>query len=182
MNVVKLINNVNLSQNKSFISCSLCVYNLENKVMRFSGAPLFLNQGKDTLKMRADTILYAVQDSVWTFLQNVQIESGETSGNADNLKFYQKKDIAMLKGNPIIFTSTDTLLGDSIYLYLSDNGIDSVLSIGSKTFSKGKGGINRLASHTGKVIFTDGKPQAFYFEGNVKGIFVKNEIESQKSK
>ena len=182
MNSVELIKNVKLAEDKSLISCETGIYNFQEKKMKFSGKPVFLNQTKDTLRVVADTILYSTQDSVFIFLWNVHIKSGKTSGNADKLKFYQKKNIAMLKGNPIIFTSTDTLGGDSIYLYSSDTGIDSVLSIGSKTFSKGKDGLNRLESDIGKVVFAKDKPQDFYFEGNVKGIFVKNETDSTKSK
>jgi len=181
-NFVKLTNNVRLSQKKSFISCDRGIYDFSKKKMKFLGNPTFLNKGKDTLSIASDTIFYGVKDSVFTFIKNVQIKSGKTSGNAKSLKFHQKKNIAMLTGNPVIFSATDTLTGDSIYLYSSDEGIDSVFCVVSKTFSKNKDGITRLQSDNGKIIFMDGKPQKFYFEGSVKGIFVKNEIKSKESK
>ena len=132
---------------------------------------------EDSLFLHAEFLTLMTVDSTSRFLyatNGVRFYRSDIQGKCDSMCFSTKDSILYMYGNPVLWSEGWQLTGDSIIIYLSNGGVDSVhvpsssfvvQEVDSEHYNQ-LGGNDLKAYFRGKIIehiFVDGSAELIYY-------------------
>jgi len=164
------------------------IYNRGTEFMEIPVQPLahyyFLEKGVlDTLAIRSKTMTYNQREQIAIAADSVLITRRDVVITGDTGVYNQKEGFLSLKGNPKCVMSDYTVTGDSMFVKLQNNEVESVLVIQNahglqKTAAIGK----KPAQHSevfGDTLFLaveNNKAQNLYVNIEAKGLFYEADL------
>ncbi|MBD3165772.1 hypothetical protein GF324_04180, partial [bacterium] len=82
--------------------------------------------GEEVARITSRFMAYDARYGIADARDSVTIRWEEVDGRSDRLLFYPEEDKALMIGEPVVWRDRDEARGDSIWLYLTDESIDSV--------------------------------------------------------
>jgi len=170
------------------------IYNRGTEFLEIPYRPLahyyFTEKGKlDTLAIRSKTMTYDQREQIAIAADSVLITRREVVITGDTGFYNQKEGFLSLKGNPICRMSDYIVKGDSMFVKLNNNEVESVLVI------KNAHGIQQTATTSNKPaqyseVFGDtlflavknNKAQNLYVNLNAKGLFYEIDLPNYVNK
>jgi lipopolysaccharide export system protein LptA len=144
----------------------------------------FTEKGKlDTLAIRSQTMTYNQRSQIAVAADSVLITKKEVVITGDTGVYNQKESFLTLKGNPVCRMSDYVVKGDSMFVKLAGNEVESVLVIKNahgtqQTVAKGK----TPAQHSevfGDTLFLavkNNKAQSLYVNVDARGLFYEADL------
>jgi lipopolysaccharide export system protein LptA len=176
------------SANKGAFFGEKIIYNRSTEFMEIPTKPLahyyFMDKGKlDTLAIRSKVITYNQREQLAVAADSVVITRREVVITGDSGFYNQKDGFLSLKGNPICRMSDYTVKGDSMFVKLNDNEVESILVVENahgiqETPAKGR----TPAQHSevfGDTLFLavkNNKAQSLYVNVNAKSLFYEEDL------
>jgi len=164
------------------------IYNRGTEFLEIPLQPLahyyFMEKGKlDTLAIRSKTMTYNQREQIAIAADSVLITRREVVITGDTGFYNQKEGFLSLKGNPICRMSDYIVKGDSMFVKLNNNEVESVLVIENahgtqQTATTG----NKPAQYSevfGDTLFLavkNNKAQSLYVNVNAKGLFYEMDL------
>jgi lipopolysaccharide export system protein LptA len=143
--------------------------------------------GKDTLYLHGDT-LRSVADTIAkkrTFyaFHHVRFFKKDFQGKCDSLTYSEKDSLMRLFGNPILWNEANQLLGDSVYIQLANNELNTlylknaafiISEVDSLNYNqiKGRDITGQFVNSELKKVFVKGNGQSIYFASDEKGKYI----------
>jgi len=164
------------------------IYNRDIEFMEIPEQPLahyyFVEKGKlDTLAIRSKTMTYDQQKQLAMAADSVLITRREVVIIGDTGFYNQKQGFLSLKGNPKCIMSDYTVTGDSMFVKLQDNEVESVLVIqnahGMQQTAETKGKPAQHSEVFGDTLFLavkNNKAQSLYVNINARGLFYEADL------
>jgi lipopolysaccharide export system protein LptA len=125
----------------------------------------------DTQRVMVDTVTSRL-DSSRTLLavSKVRIWSADFSGRCDSLVYQEKDSLFRLYTDPVIWSDSSQISGDSIFLYLSDGQIDWMFSYGHAFMLEQVLGpiFQQVKSKTMEARFRQGQIQDLWARANAQ--------------
>ncbi len=130
------------------------------------------------IKVRSDCVVYAIRDSTYKFLSNVNFESSKISGNSGKLLHNSKSAVSTLLDEPLILEEKDSITGQKIII----NHREKILeALNGQVVTYTETGRNIVWGDTVNVYYDEESLDSVAVRGRSKGRFIKNEAESGKS-
>ncbi|MCL2207899.1 MAG: hypothetical protein FWB90_07395 [Fibromonadales bacterium] len=170
------------------------IYNRATEFLEIPLQPLahyyFEEKGKlDTLAISSKTMTYDQRKQIAVAADSVLITRREVIITGDTGVYNQKEGFLILKGNPKCIMSDYTVTGDSMFVKLHNNEVESVLVI------KNAHGLQQTAATSGKPaqhseVFGDtlflavknNKAQNLYVNVEARGLFYEEDLPSHVNK
>jgi lipopolysaccharide export system protein LptA len=143
--------------------------------------------GKDTLYLHGDT-LRSVADTIAkkrTFyaFHHVRFFKKDFQGKCDSLTYSEKDSLMRLFGNPVLWNEANQLLGDSVYIQLANNELNTlylknaafiISEVDSLNYNqiKGRDITGQFVNSELKKVFVKGNGQSIYFASDEKGKYI----------
>ncbi|MCL1956921.1 MAG: hypothetical protein FWF63_06325 [Fibromonadales bacterium] len=164
------------------------IYNRGTEFLEIPLQPLahyyFMEKGKlDTLAIRSKTMTYDQRAQIAIAADSVLITRREVVITGDTGTYNQKDGFLSLKGNPICHMSDYVVSGDSMFVKLNNNEVESVLVIQNahgtqQTASTGKK-VAQYSEVFGDTLFLavkNNKAQSLYVNVNARGLFYEMDL------
>ena len=147
-------------------------YKAFNKV----GQPLLIKGfGEDSLFLRSDTLYYFSVDSVDNYRgrQNVQFLKGIISGRASDLIYIPQDSVYIFSGNPIIWSDSIQITGDTLKINMAQDEIVSMEVIGNAfmIMQSGTGSFDQVKGDKITNFFTSNTLTKSHVKGNVELLY-----------
>jgi len=170
------------------------IYNRGTEFMEIPIQPLahyyFVEKGAlDTLAIRSKTMTYDQRKQIAIAADSVLITRREVVITGDTGVYNQKEGFLSLKGNPKCIMSDYTVTGDSMFVKLQNNEVESVLVIQNahglqQTAAAGKKPAQR-SEVFGDTLFLavkNNKAQSLYVNIEARGLFYEADLPSYINK
>jgi len=170
------------------------IYNRGTEFLDIPHQPLahyyFLEKGKlDTLAIRSKTMTYDQNKQIAIAADSVYITRREVVITGDTGVYNQKDGFLSLKGNPICHMSDYVVTGDSMFVKLNNNEVESVLVINNahgtqQTVSVGKkpAQFSEVFGDTLFLAVKNNKAQSLYVNVNARGLFYEMDLPNYVNK
>ncbi len=164
------------------------IYNRDTEFMIIPDQPLahyyFKEKGKlDTLAIRSKTMTYDQNKQLAVAADSVLITRREVVITGDTGFYNQKHGYLSLKGNPKCIMSDYTVTGDSMFVKLQNNEVESVLVIqnahGTQQTAATRGKPAQHSEVFGDTLFLavkNNKAQSLYVNINARGLFYEADL------
>ncbi len=137
----------------------------------------------DTLAIRSKTMIYNQREQIAIAADSVLITRRDVIITGDTGIYNQKEGFLSLKGNPKCIMSDYTVTGDSMFVKLQDNEVESVLVIKNAHGTQQTAAIGKKpAQHSevfGDTLFLavkNNKAQSLYVNLEAKGLFYEADL------
>ena len=176
------------SENKGAFFGEKIIYNRNTEFLEIPDKPLahyyFTDKGKlDTIAIRSKTMTYDQREQIAIAADSVVITKRDVLITGDTSFYNQKEGFLTLKGKPICRMSDYVVSGDSMFVKLQNNEVESILVIENAhgtqtTAARGK----TPAQHSevfGDTLFLavkNNKAQNLYVNVNAKGLFYEVDL------
>jgi lipopolysaccharide export system protein LptA len=143
-------------------------------------AELLMPMNGDTLFLHADT-LFASTDNVQgrnvTARRNVRFFKSDMQGTCDTMRYNTSDSLVRLRGNPMLWSATDQLTGDSMRLAIADGTPRSVIVDGSGFMVSPADSLhwNQVAGTVITGVFRDKELVQVTAEGNAQTAYFARE-------
>jgi lipopolysaccharide export system protein LptA len=166
----------------------IIIYNRGNEFMDIPRKPLahyyFMEKGKlDTLTIKSKTMTYDRRNQIATVADSVLITRRDVIITGDTGFFNQKDEYLSLKGNPVCRMTDYVVKGDSMFVKLQNNEVESILVINNAhgtQVTEAKGGIPGQHSEVfGDTLFLSvesNKARSMYVNVNARGVFYEIDL------
>jgi len=170
------------------------IYNRESEFLEIPFKPLahyyFKEKGKlDTLAIRSKTMTYDRKKQIAIAADSVLITRREVVITGDTGFYNQKDEFLSLKGNPICRMSDYVVKGDSMFVKLSNNEVESVLVIenahGTQQTASTEKKPAQYSEVFGDTLFLavkNNKAQRLYVNVNARGLFYEVDLPNYVNK
>ena len=164
------------------------IYNRGTEFMEIPIQPLahyyFVEKGVlDTLAIRSKTMTYNQREQIAIAADSVLITRRDVVITGDTGVYNQKEGFLSLKGNPKCIMSDYTVTGDSMFVKLQDNEVESVLVIqnahGIQQTAATKGKQAQHSEVFGDTLFLavkNNKAQSLYVNIEARGLFYEEDL------
>jgi len=164
------------------------IYNRGTEFMEIPIQPLahyyFVEKGVlDTLAIRSKTMTYNQREQIAIAADSVLITRRDVVITGDTGVYNQKEGFLSLKGNPKCIMSDYTVTGDSMFVKLQDNEVESVLVIQNAHGTQQTAATNgKQAQHSevfGDTLFLavkNNKAQSLYVNIEARGSFYEEDL------
>jgi len=164
------------------------IYNRDIEFLEIPFKPLahyyFTEKGKlDTLAIRSKTMTYNRKEQIAIAADSVLITRREVVITGDTGFYNQKDEFLSLKGNPICRMSDYVVKGDSMFVKLNNNEVESVLVIknahGTQQTTSTEKKPAQYSEVFGDTLFLavkNNKAQRLYVNVNAKGLFYEVDL------
>jgi lipopolysaccharide export system protein LptA len=164
------------------------IYNRSTQFMEIPYKPLahyyFVEKGKlDTLAIKSKTMTYSQREQMAIAADSVLITRREVVITGDTGFFNQKDEFLSLKGNPVCQMSDYVVKGDSMFVKLKNNEVESILVINNAQgtqVTEAKSGVPGQHSEVfGDTLFLsvkNNKAQSMYVNVNARGLFYEIDL------
>lgn len=132
----------------------------------------------DTLTISADTMesLSEAESEKYIFTGNVEIIKGNMYAAAFKAIYFKSNEMFFLEGNPVIWFDSTQLHADSIIVYLPDNELKMIHSIGNALAASRDDTLNperknQIIGSSIKIFFNDKKIQQIESTGDAKSLY-----------
>jgi len=170
------------------------IYNRGTEFLEIPLEPLahyyFMEKGKlDTLAIRSKTMTYDQNKQIAIAADSVLITRREVVITGDTGVYNQKDGYLSLKGNPICHMSDYVVSGDSMFVKLNNNEVESVLVIQNAhgtqqtvSTSKKPAQYSEVFGDTLFLAVKNNKAQRLYVNLNAKGLFYEMDLPNYVNK
>jgi len=170
------------------------IYNRGTEFLEIPLQPLahyyFMEKGKlDTLAIRSKTMTYDQNKQIAIAADSVYITRREVVITGDTGVYNQKDGFLSLKGNPICHMSDYVVSGDSMFVKLNNNEVESVLVIKNAhgtqqtvSTSKKPAQFSEVFGDTLFLSVKNNKAQSLYVNVNAKGLFYEMDLPNYVNK
>jgi len=170
------------------------IYNRGTQFMEIPFKPLahyyFTEKGKlDTLSIRSKTMTYDQREQIAVAADSVLITRREVVITGDTGTYNQKEGFLSLKGNPICRMSDYVVKGDSMFVKLNNNEVESVLVIknahGTQQTTTSGSKPAQYSEVFGDTLFLavkNNKAQNLYVNIDAKGLFYEMDLPNYVNK
>jgi len=170
------------------------IYNRGTEFLEIPLQPLahyyFMEKGKlDTLAIRSKTMTYDQRKQIAIAADSVLITRREVVITGDTGIYNQKDGFLSLKGNPICHMSDYVVTGDSMFVKLNNNEVESVLVINNAhgtqqtvSTSKKPAQYSEVFGDTLFLAVKNNKAQSLYVNVNAKGLFYEMDLPNYVNK
>jgi len=164
------------------------IYNRGTEFLEIPLLPLahyyFMEKGKlDTLAIRSKTMTYDQRAQIAIAADSVLITRREVVITGDTGVYNQKEGFLSLKGNPICRMSDYVVKGDSMFVKLNNNEVESVLVIQNAhgtqqtvSTSKKPAQYSEVFGDTLFLSVKNNKAQSLYVNVNARGLFYEMDL------
>jgi len=176
------------SANKGAFFGEKIIYNRNTEFMEIPDKPLahyyFLEKGVlDTLAIRSKIMTYDQRKQLAIAADSVLITRREVVITGDTGVYNQKEGFLSLKGNPKCIMSDYTVTGDSMFVKLLNNEVESVLVIqnahGTQQTAAMRGKPAQYSEVFGDTLFLavkNNKAQSLYVNIDARGLFYEADL------
>jgi lipopolysaccharide export system protein LptA len=164
------------------------IYNRGAEFLEIPVQPLahyyFMEKGKlDTLAIRSKTMTYNQREQIAIAADSVLITRREVVITGDTGIYNQKEGFLSLKGNPVCRMSDYVVKGDSMFVKLNNNEVESILVIenahGTQQTAPAPKKPAQYSEVFGDTLFLavkNNKAQNLYVNVNAKGLFYEIDL------
>ncbi len=165
-------------------------YNTENMMGKVPRQPVLTSYdstGTEQARIVSRNMEYDAQRGMALAEDSVRIHYEEVVGTCDLLYFYPDSSRALMIGNPHVIRNRDEAVGDTVWLYMTEDKLDSAVVIKEAvayTPSDSSEGAPRSQLQGYRIVldFEDGQVRRMQSEGQAVGIYhVFDEGEDQGS-
>lgn len=154
--------------------------NGEYQAYNVKGQPLLVKSfDEDSLFLKCDTLLYTNNDTIETYYgrNNVNYLKGDMSGRADDLYYNPGDSVYVFHGDPILWTDSTQVSGDTVIIEIANDALNSMQVIGNSfmimqdadgTFNQVKG--DKMINH-----FVENEIVSTEVSGNVEMVYFRYE-------
>jgi lipopolysaccharide export system protein LptA len=170
------------------------IYSRNSEFLEIPDKPVahyyFMEKGKlDTLAIRSKTMTYDQRTQIAVAADSVLITRRDVVITGDTGVYNQKEEFLTLKGNPKCIMSDYTVTGDSMFVKMQNNEVESVLVIQNAHGIQESNAVRgKQAQHSevfGDTLFLavkNNKAQSLYVNINARGLFYEKDLPSYINK
>lgn len=151
-------------------------------------AEMIKKDSLDKVEMTVDAVQieYFSADDYAQAKDSVKIFQGDVTGNCGLMTYFLNDKRALMVDNPMIFREPDELMGDSIYMYLSDEKLDKIeifgnASVISPVEQSEKDEKNQMYGKRMYIYIVDDNIKTIDVLGNARSIYYIYEEEKGKT-
>jgi len=151
-------------------------YDLKNEYGRLYKKPVLKLKGEEEIEVRSGCMELFQNLSKVVATHNVSIKTERMDARCDSLVYFIKDETASLLGNPIMSEKENSIEGEVITIYFTDEEVKEALVCGSAYGEyKLEDGINRTYGDTIRIEFKESKMHLISVEGNARGEYERIE-------
>ena len=174
------------SANDLLVRGKLGIYHEKEESSMITGrAELLMPMDGDTLFLHADTLFVSTdsaQGRIVTARRNVRFFKSDMQGICDTMRYNTADSLVRLRGNPVLWSGTDQLTGDSMRLAIADGTPGSVIVDGSGFVASPADSLhwNQVAGTVITGVFRNKELVQVTAEGNAQTAYFAREGEEKE--